>query len=137
MLNTGVGVEMLYSSLRSSKMWHTRSDLLITWVGVDMLHSFLRSSKKWHICSLTNLVCITFKKGLLTLFQTYEFSLQNTVLNGTLQYYDHSQNEKKYFAYERIRIHDYEQLMNLAIEKQSYAVAVSILKGMVIQDIRY
>ena len=76
---------------------------------------------------------LPFKKGLLTLFQTYEFNLQNTVLNGSLQYLDHAENEKKYFAHERMRIHDYEQLMNLAIEKQSYAVAVFILKGMVIQ----
>ena len=75
--------------------------------------------------------------GLLTLFQAYQFDLQNTIQNGTLQYFDHLENEKIYFAYERMTIYDYEELMNLAIEKQLYSVAIHILKGMLtIQQVK-
>ena len=68
------------------------------------------------------------QKGLLTLFYTYHFDIPKTIFNGTLAYFDHTGQKRRFNCHEKMNVYDYEKLMNLAIERQNYAGAIYVLQ---------
>ena len=74
--------------------------------------------------------CAGAQKGLLTLFYAYHFDAAKTVLNNTLEYYDHLAEKKSFPTHEKMDIKEYAKLIDMAIENKNYAVAIYLLRDL-------
>lgn len=70
------------------------------------------------------------QKGLLTLFYAYHFDAAKTVVNNTLEYFDHLAQKKSFPTHEKMDIKEYAKLIDMSIENKNYALAIYLLRDL-------